>query len=65
MVKNEVKFRKTHCAVDVQVSNYREIEDKDFKEFDSKKWTVEWCWKGKPPVLENNVECYRQNFPGE
>ncbi len=29
------------------------IEDKDFcAEFDGTKWTVEWRWKGDPPVKE-------------
>ena len=48
------KFSETYCAVAAQEPNYCEIEDKDFKaEFDGEKWTVEWRWKGKPPVLEN------------
>ena len=57
---NKVKLRETHCAVTAQKPNHCKIEDKDFKtEFDGEKWTVEWYWKGKPPVLENKVECYR------
>ena len=61
MVKNgEVKFGKTHCAVATQELNYCKIEDKYFKaEFDRKKWTVEWHWKGESPVLDNKVECYK------
>ena len=59
MKNDKVKFGETHCVVAAQEPNYCGIEDKDFKaEFNSEKWTVEWHWKGKPPVLENKVECY-------
>ena len=60
-VKNgQVKFGETYCAVAAEEKNCCEIEDKDFKAvFDGKKWTVEWRWKGEPPLLENKVEYYK------
>lgn len=41
------------------------IEDDDFRAcFDGEKWMVEWRWTAEPPVLTNQVSCYKSTLKG-
>ena len=70
IAKGQVRFGRQDTARVVRVSSNDtvqptkprlfQIEDEDFRaHFDGHKWLVEWRWTMGPPVLTNQVGCYK------
>ena len=61
-----VNFGDVHWGVAAHRLNVCKIEDKDFEaNFDGKKWTVKWKWKGEPSELQNRVKFYMNSLESE
>ena len=57
VVKKMMRLSLERCIM-LQLSKSQtvaELMTKISKSFDHEKWTVEWHWKGEPPVLQNKM----------
>ena len=61
---------KVQCVVTFQLQDSGlirlKVQHKDFCiEFDGKKWTVEWCWINRQPIMKNDISIYERSMQYE